>query len=82
MVQSFDFKFYLIYVTKSYLFNDLFLTTLSMCYKKMGQWPSNGKKEKRIAFGKSCVACHSNLGRGDSPTFATPLLSKFVTNKL
>ncbi len=53
--------------------------------QKMGQWPSNGrkkKKKKQFAFGKSCIACHLSLGRGDSPTFATPLLSKFATNRL
>jgi hypothetical protein len=50
--------------------------------QKMGQWPSNGKKKKKIAFGKSCVACHLSLGRGDSPTFAIPLLSKFATSRL
>ncbi len=61
----------------------IFLTKISsMCFLKMGQWPPNGKKEKQFAFGKSCVACHSSLGKGDSTTFVTPLLSKFATNKL
>jgi hypothetical protein len=47
-----------------------------MCYKKNGAMTTQWKKYK-LHLEKV-----ASLGRGDSPTFATPLLSKIVTNKL
>jgi hypothetical protein len=55
---------------------------INVLQKKWGNDHPMKKKEKQIAFGKSCATCHSSLGRGDSPTFATPLLSKFTTSRL